>query len=393
MGFFVNQRFNLIYVHAAFQAFTTYGGEAFAFVYLLKAGISVPIVLLSIGVLFGSRILFRMAVLPLTKRVGLRNALVIGIVMEGCTYPILSQINDTGPLLVSYLAFWAISSSIYWTTHHAYVVLIGDGQHRGAQVSAMEFIGTFIGIVAPLTTGLLLTWFAPIVAFSVVGIAMIGSALPLLFLPNLKVALHAEIPQATQRLARMVMFTDGLRSGAFHFTWLIALFITLGASFAAYGGALSLSGLAGASMGLFVGKSIDLGKGRRAAQIGFAVLSLAIVARAFGYSTVWSAVAANAIAAIAWPVYATAFNSRVYALAQHSPCALRFHIIAEGGWDLGVASACFISAALIYLGFGFFWPLILALTGCALGYRLVAGTFDRALEADSSGLPETSKMV
>ena len=37
--------------------------------------------------------------------------------------------------------------------------------------------------------------------------------------------------------------------------------------------------------------------------------------------------------------------------------------------------------------------LCLALTGCALGYRLVAGTFDRALEADSSGPPETSKMV
>lgn len=382
MGYFVNRRFNLIYVHAALQAFTTHGGEAFAFVYLLKAGIPVPIVLLSIGALFGSRLLFRMIVLPLTKRVGLRNALIFGIVLEGCTYPILSQIAGTGPLLVSYLALWAISSSIYWTTHHAYVVLIGDGQHRGAQVSVMEFIGAFFGIIAPLTTGLLLTWFAPIVAFSVVGLAMICSAIPLLFLPNVKVEADVSISQATQKLARLVMFTDGLRSGAFHFTWLIALFITLGASFAAYGGALSLAGLAGALMGLFVGKSIDLGNGRRAAQIGFAVLSLAILARAFGYSAVWSAVTANAVAAIAWPIYATAFNSRVYALAQNSPCALRFHIIAEGGWDLGVAFACFISAALVYFGFGFFWPLILALIGCAIGYRVVTGTFERALGAE-----------
>jgi MFS transporter, DHA1 family, inner membrane transport protein len=348
MGYFVNRRFNLIYVHAALQAFTTHGGEAFAFVYLLKAGIAVPIVLLSIGALFGSRLLFRMIVLPLTKRVGLRNALVFGIVMEGCTCPILSQITGTGPLLVAYLALWAISSSIYWTTHHAYVVLIGDGQNRGAQVSVMEFIGAFFGIIAPLTTGLLLTWFAPIVAFSVVGFAMICSAIPLLYLPNVKVKADVNISQATQKLARLVMFTDGLRSGAFHFTWLIALFITLGASFAAYGGALSLAGLAGA----------------------------------FGYSDVWSAVTANAIAAIAWPIYATAFNSRVYALAQHSPCALRFHIIAEGGWDLGVALACFTSAALVYLGFGFFWPLILALIGCVTGYLVVARTFDRALGAD-----------
>lgn len=379
MGYFVNRRFNLIYVHAALQAFTAHGGEAFAFVYLLKAGISVPVVLLSIGALFGSRLLFRKAVLPLAKRFGLRNALVIGIVLEGLTYPMLSQITGTGSLLVAYLAIWAVSSSIYWTTYHAYVVLIGDGQHRGAQVSAMEFIGTFIGIVAPVTTGLLLTLFAPVVAFGVVGVAMVCSAIPLLYLPNLKIADQAAMPQQTRRTARLVMFTDGLRSGAFHFTWLIAMFITLGASFAAYGGALSLAGLAGAVMGLFIGKSIDLGNGRRAAQIGFAVLAIAVIARAVGYPYVWSAVAANAAAAIAWPIYATAFNSRVYALAQQSPCPLRFHIVAEGGWDLGTATACFASAGLIYLGFGFFWPLMLALVACALGYFVVTRTFDREI--------------
>jgi DHA1 family inner membrane transport protein len=379
MVYFVNRRFNLIYVHAALQAFTAHGGEAFAFVYLLKAGISVPVVLLSIGALFGSRLLFRKAVLPLAKRFGLRNALVIGIVLEGLTYPMLSQITETGPLLVAYLAIWAVSSSIYWTTYHAYVVLIGDGQHRGAQVSAMEFIGTFIGIVAPVTTGLLLTLFAPVVAFGVVGLAMVCSAIPLLFLPNLKIADDADMPQQTRRTARLVMFTDGLRSGAFHFTWLIAMFITLGANFAAYGGALSLAGLAGAVMGLFIGKSIDLGNGRRAAQIGFAVLAVAVIARAVGYPYVWSAVAANAAAAIAWPIYATAFNSRVYALAQQSPCPLRFHIVAEGGWDLGTATACFASAGLIYLGFSFFWPLMLALLACALGYFVVTRTFDREI--------------
>jgi MFS transporter, DHA1 family, inner membrane transport protein len=384
MGIFVNRRFNLIYLHAALQAFTSYGGEAFAFVYLLKAGIAVPIVLLSIGALFGSRLLFRMIVLPLAKRIGLRNALVLGIVMEGCTYPILSQITGTGPLLVAYLAIWAVSSSIYWTTYHAYVVLIGDGEHRGAQVSAMEFVGTFMGIIAPITTGLLLTWFAPIIAFSVVGLAMASSAIPLLFLPNLKVAPVADMPRETRRLARLVMFTDGLRAGAFYFTWLIALFITLGSSFAAYGGALSLAGIAGAAAGLYVGRSIDLGKGRRAAQIGFAMVAVAVLARAFGYPYPWSAVLANAIAAVAMPIYGTAFGARVYALAQHSPCPLRFHIIAEGGWDLGTAMACFTSAGLIYLGFSFFWPLMLALVACGLGYWVVTGTFDREAQAVSN---------
>ena len=124
---------------------------------------------------------------------------------------------------------------------------------------------------------------------------------------------------------------------------------------------------------------MHLGKGRRAAQIGFAVLAVAVIARAVGYPYVWSAVAANAAAAIAWPIYATAFNSRVYALAQQSPCPLRFHIVAKGGWDLGTATACFASAGLIYLGFGFFWPLLLALLACALGYFVLTRTFDREI--------------
>ena len=383
MGIFVNRRFNLIYVHAALQAFTSYGGEAFAFVYLLKAGIPVPVVLLSIGGLFGSRLLFRMLVLPLAKRMGLRNALVLGILLEGSAYPLLSQVTEADGLLIAYLAVWAVSSSIYWTTYHAYVVLIGDGEHRGAQVSAMEFVGTFMGIIAPVTTGLLLTWFAPIIAFSVVGLAMASSAIPLLFLPNLRIAADAVMPRETRRLARLVMFTDGLRAGSFYFTWLIALFITLGSSFAAYGGALSLAGLAGAAAGLFVGRSIDLGKGRRAAQIGFAVVAIAVLARAFGYPYPWSAVLANAMAAVAMPVYGTAFGARVYALAQMSPCPLRFHIIAEGGWDLGTAAACFTSAGLLYLGFSFFGPLMLALAACGLGYWVVTGTFDKGVGAGS----------
>jgi hypothetical protein len=35
----------------------------------------------------------------------------------------------------------------------------------------------------------------------------------------------------------------------------------------------------------------------------------------------------------------------VYNLAKASPCALRFHVAAEGGWDVGCSLGC-LSAAL-----------------------------------------------
>lgn len=380
MGFFKNRMFNLIYVHGALQSVAATGGEAFQFVFLLKAGIPAPIVLLAVGVMFGSRIFVRGLVLPLAKQFGLRNALIIGIVLEGISFPILSQVNSVGPLMYFHLALVAVSSSLYWTSYHAFVALIGDNEHRGSQVGALEFIGTFVGIIAPIMMGLMLTIFSPLFAFSVIGAAMVGSAIPLLFTPNLQIKPAAEVPPETTRNARLLLFTDGLRSGSFHFTWLIAMFITLGSSFAAYGGALSLAGLAGAVMGLLLGKSIDLGKGKRAAKIGFSVLGVAIVARIVGYPYLWSALVANALATIAWPIYITAFNSRIYQLAKQSPCPLRYHVVAESGWDLGVALSCSISAALIYLGFSYYLPLSVALIGCALGYWVLRNTFNQATQ-------------
>ncbi len=373
MGFFKNKTFNLMYWHSGFQSVAASGGESFAFIYLLKAGISVPVVLLCIGLMFASRLVFRKLVLPVAKRFGLRNTLIFGIALEASTYPVLSQITAVGPLLVGYLALWAISSSFYWTTYHGYVARIGDNDHGGKQVSGIEFIATLVGIVAPIASGLMLTYFNPLVAFSVVGLAMAASAFPILWGPNLQVEQHVVMP--SMRNAWLAMFSDGIRSGCFHFTWLIALFITLHSSFTAFGGTLAFAGIAGAIGGLFIGRTIDLGHGKRALQIALAGLTVAILLRAFGYSAVWSAVLANAAATVAWPPYITAFNSRIYHLARQTPCMLRFHVVVEGGWDAGVAVACLFAALLTWHGYSFFWPIAAALVGCVFCYTTLVKTY------------------
>jgi MFS transporter, DHA1 family, inner membrane transport protein len=375
MGFFNNKTFNLVYIHAALQAFAMHGGEAFAFIYLLKAGIPVAQVMLCIGLMFGSRIFLRRAVVPLVKRFGLRPTLVGAILMEACAYPILSQVTEMGPHLVAYLALWALSSSIYWTTYHTYVALLGDNEHRGAQVSIMEFLGTFMGIIAPIVTGLLLTVTTPPIAFGLIAIVMCCGAIPIYLGPSFAVAPEAVVPAETGRLARLLLFSDGLRSGALHFTWITALFITLGSSYVAYGGAMAFAGLVGALAGLFIGKIIDLGNGLDAAKIGFSVLGLAALARTFGYDVPWFAVLANAAAAIAWPIYNTGFMSRVYSLSKQSPCPLRFTVISEGGWDMGTATSCCFAALLLHSGFSFFWPIALSFVGIGLGYLMIARSF------------------
>ena len=149
MAYFANRDVNRIYIHAALQAFATYGGETFAFVYLLKAGIPAPVVLLAIAAMFGSRMLFRTLVLPLVRRVGLRRALVLAILAEAATYPILSQITGAGPLLMIYLGLWAFSSSFYWTTYHSYVALLGDNHAHGHGHRRTRRDGPFVDRLQP----------------------------------------------------------------------------------------------------------------------------------------------------------------------------------------------------------------------------------------------------
>jgi MFS transporter, DHA1 family, inner membrane transport protein len=378
MATFKDKTFNLIYLHAVLQALVMHGGEGFAFVYLLKAGIGTEIVLLCIAGMFASRLVFRMAVLPLSLRFGLRNTLIGSVLVEGATYLLLPMINDAGPLLYLYLALWAASSSFYWTTYHAYVAQLGNNQHRGAQVSAMEAFGMAAGVAAPLIMGFLLTWFSAWVGFGFIALAMALAALPFCFGPQIGVIQHAELPAATKSLGRLLMFTDGIRSAATHFVWLIALFLTLGSNYVSYGGALALSGLTGAFMGLFVGKWFDLGKGVHAARVGYGAMIASSLVKCFGFSVPWSAVTGNALYAIAWPSYATALNSQVYNLARQSPCPLRFHIVAEGGWDLGMAFGCGLAALLVFQGFDFFWPLAIGIAGCLLGYFVLTGSFTPA---------------
>ncbi len=379
MAIFKNKSFNLIYVHAALQALVMHGGEGFAFVYLLKAGISTSVVLVCIAAMFASRLLFRMAVVPVVLRFGLRNTLIISVIVEGGSYLILPLVTEAGPLLYLYLGLWAASSSFYWTTYHAYVAQLGNNENRGAQVSAMEFFGMMAGIAAPLMMGFLLTWFNPWVGFGCVAATMFLAAAPFLFGPQVAIARQAELSRSTSNTARLILFTDGIRSASTHFMWLIVLFLTLGSSYVAFGGALALAGITGAVMGLFVGKWIDVGHGVNAARFGYGAMTLSAIFKCFGFHIPWTAVAANATYAAAWPSYATTLNSQVYNLARSSPCALRFHVVAEGGWDMGMTFGCSIAAVLVYFGYGFFWPLALGVAGCALGYFVLV----RIMEASA----------
>ena len=53
----------------------------------------------------------------------------------------------------------------------------------------------------------------------------------------------------------------------------------------------------------------------------------------------------------------------VYNLAKDSPCAMRFQIAADGGWDAGAGGACLLAALLLWLGAPMRLAIMLSLPG------------------------------
>ncbi len=377
MQFFTNSTINRSYIHAGLQTFAENAGGVFVFVYLLKSGLTVPIVFTALAAIFMLRIFIRRSVVPVVKQIGLRNGLILGTLMVAASYLLVAQVQGVGPVLFFFVVFDALSTSFYWTCYHAYVSKLGDSEHRGAQVSVREAINAIMGIVAPLLGSFMLVYAGKGSAFYAAAAIEALAILPLLGAPNHRIADHAVIDPSSQSYASKLFFTDGVITAFFFFTWIIALFQTLGENFGSYGGTLALAGLIGAVMSLVMGRLIDLGHHKSSVQIAYGAIAISIAIKAFAFATPWTAIVATAVGAVAAPLYMPVLMSRVYNMAKASACPLRFQVAAEGAWDLGNGLGCLAAALITWAGFGYFWPLLLGLVGAAAGYAIMNKPVDQ----------------
>jgi hypothetical protein len=277
---------------------------------------------------------------------------------------------------------------LYWPSYHAYFATIGDTEHRGHQVSAREALAAVANILAPLVGAWALVTVGPHWMFSGIGLVQAAAALPLLGAPAVAVRRRAPGALRAARLGIAVVAADGWFDAYAIFLWQIALFVSLGESIAAYGGAMALAGLVGALVGLLLGRHVDAGHGRRAVLIvGLAaVLLVGLRAASLGYP--WLAVTANALGSLFWPLLIPVLGAPLYNMAKASPCPFRFQMATEGGWDVGCFSACLIAAALSASGAPLAIAILLGLPGIALGLVLLWRHYpDRA--ANGGGLQAT----
>jgi hypothetical protein len=365
MAFLRNVAINRVIVHAGVKALAESAGGVFFFVYLLKAGLTVEAALLSQAAIFSFRFALRPAVLPLAVRFGIKPLYVAGTFLLALQYPLLTLVHGVGLSLAVVCAAAGVGELVYYLCGNAYWAVAGDIEHRGQQTAAREAVGAVVGIVGPLAGGAALATFGPGPVFAAVGLVQALAALPLLGLPN--VAVQAKAPGAFRaaRAGFVLVATDGWFDVCYIHVWQIALFLALAQSFESYGGAMALAGLAAAVAGLFLGRHIDAGGGRRAVTITYGLAALAVILRAASLGSPWLAIAANALGAMLWPLLGPTLGAASHNLAKTSPCAFRFHMGTEGGWDVGAVAASLTAAALVRLGAPLTIPLLMALLGVA----------------------------
>lgn len=378
MAFFRNDTVNWLNLHYAIHALALSGGEAFLASFLLSAGVPAPATLTAVAAIFGLRFLIRPLILPLATRFGLRTLVIAGVLISAAQYPILAQVRGIGWPLAALVAIAAVGDSLYWTAYHAYFAALGDAEHRGHQTSAREAAAIGFGIIGPLATGWTLVALGPGVAFGVTAGVMALGALPLLRTPPVSIARRAPGAFRSALPAVLIFMADGWIAAGFYYVWQIALFQSLGEHFAAYGGAMALAALAGAVGGLALGRLIDRGHGLGAVWLAAGAMAAAIIFRAAGAGHPILAVAANAGGSVAAALYVPTMLTSVYNRAKSSPCILRFHLAAEGGFDAGCAAGCLTAAAILWAGGPIGWAILPALLGVLAMGAMLRGAYGAA---------------
>jgi MFS transporter, DHA1 family, inner membrane transport protein len=382
MAFFRNSTVNLLNLHYGIHSIALSGGAAFLAAYLLKFGISVTGVLVALALILFGRFVIRPIVIGLAARSGLRAMVVAGTLLSALQYPFLAEVRGVGFPLAALIAVSAVGDTVYWTTYHAYFAALGDDEFRGRQIGVREAIAALVGIASPLAAGWMLVAFGPRVAFGTTAVIAALAALPILWAPNVAVA--RRVPGALRAaLPGMLLFVaDGWIAAGYWLVWQIALFVSLGESFLAYGGALASAALVGAIGGLTLGRHIDAGHGKLAVYWACGTLALIIVLRAVATGNATLAVLANALGALGACLYIPTLMTPVYTLAKRSPCTLRFHVGTEGGWDVGGAGG--LLAAALATGFGM--PLSISIIFSLAGVAAIIAMLRRYYAGRSAEL-------
>jgi len=222
---------------------------------------------------------------------------------------------------------------------------------RGAQLGARGLLSTIAAVAAPAIGGFLLVTIGPWASFGAAAVMSVISVLPLLSIREPVVPASPPLDSFWAVRDGILLFTtDGFVTCISMFTWDIVSFVSFGERYDVFGGVLALASLAGAIGGMAFGRLIDAGHGARAFTINAVVMSALLLLKAASIGSAPAIAAATIAATLFGGVYVPVLMTAVYNDAKATACTLRFHVIAEAGWDIGGTLGCGTAAAAWAIG-------------------------------------------
>lgn len=359
MSFFGNGAINRVNLQGGIASLALGAGQLFLLVFLIRQGLGAPTVFLIQAAIVSLRFAVRPLMLPLAIRFGLKPLLIFGVAAMAVQLPILAEVRGLDGALLAVALTSALGDVLYYVPRNAYFAAAGDVEHRGKQVAVAQALEAAGSVVAPILGAWGLIAAGPRWTFGLAALVQLASAIPLLGAPNIAVAREAPGAWRAARPAALIIAVDGWFDAGFIYVWQVALFLTLGQSYSAYGGWMALSGLVGAACGLLIGHHVDLGHGRRSVLVAYGVAASIAGWRAASLGYPWLAGIANAAGGVVFPLLVPPLGTVTHNLAKASPCPLRNKIASEGGWDVGCFGVCTLAALLAWGGApSWLWMLI-----------------------------------
>ncbi len=371
MTYFSNAAVNRLAAHSSLHQLSWSLSGVFLGVFLLRAGVPPPQVLAVLAGVLALRFVMRPLVLPSVTAWGLRRTLLLGTLISSTQALALIRVAGLDWALIVYVLLTGLGDVLYWTTYHTLFARLGDAQNRGAQVGARGFFWMIANVAGPVIGGATLTLVGPWAAFGLAAAAGALAVIPLMGMADVPVATDGRHSFRAVRHGAALFLTDGFINCGAAVVWDIITFTALDQRYDAFGGLLSAAAIAGALGGMAFGKLLDGGHARRAVWISVAIFSGLLIVKALsagsGTGVVLATLTANALGGLYVPTLMTA----VYNEAKASPCAFRFHFVAEGAWDLGGIASLLGAAAAWQAGIAPRLILLFAILGVvAQGFLL-----------------------
>ena len=339
--------FILMLLHFAAVQLAWASGGAFAGVYLLKVGFSLPEALAAYAGIMCVRFFLRFAGIEIVRQVGYRSALVIGTIL--CAFEFFALIGaDSLSGLVCWILISAVAEACYWPLHHAVTASTCAEAARGSQIGLRQAVMALMSVAGPVMAGTLLARIGPGTAFATSAAMCLLGVVPVLLMSRIPAGPVPSLRQAlsgADRLSAILFAMDGWICSGFIIAWALVLFDALGSNYEAFGWTGAAAAIASAAASLVCGRALDRGKRRRYLVLASVATAGSVLLRAFSFGSPTLSVLAALSGAAVPALYVPVTMSVIYGRAKASGRAYGFHLTLEAAWDAGVVAGLLAAAS------------------------------------------------